>query len=108
MGSGWQKFIDDLRDTGGQLASEELKDLVAGAKGDSEGFIRRQGEKLELYLDQLARGAITKAQFEGYVLDIQDLTEMRSLKMSVSARARAHHFAKGITALVINGLLTLI
>ena len=51
---------------------------------------------------------MTKAQFEGYVLDIRDLTEMQSLKMSVSARARAQNFAKGITALVINGLLTLI
>lgn len=108
MRSGWHKLIDDLRNTGSQIAAEELKDLVAGAKGDTEVFIKRQGEKLELYLDQLARGAITKAQFEGYVLDIQDLTEMQSLKMSVSARARAHHFAKGITALVINGLLTLI
>jgi len=108
LGSGWQKFIDDLRDTGGQIAAEELKDLVAGAKGDSEAFIKRQGEKLELYLDQLAAGAITKAQFEGYVLDIQDLTEMQSLKMSVSARSRAHKFARGITTLVINGLLTLI
>jgi len=108
LGSGWHRFIDDLRDTGGQLASEELKGLVAGAKGDSDEFIRRQGEKLELYLDQLAQGMMTKAQFEGYVLDIRDLTEMQSLKMSVSARARAQNFAKGITALVINGLLTLI
>lgn len=108
MRSGWHKLIDDLRDTGGQLAAEELKDLVAGAKGDTEVFIKRQGEKLELYLDQLAAGAITKAQFEGYVLGIRDLIEMQAHKMSVSARTRAHEFTNGVMALVINGLLTVI
>ncbi len=39
--------------------------------------------------NQLAEGAITKEQFEGYVADIRDLTTMQSLKMTVAAKASA-------------------
>lgn len=106
--SKWEGFIDSLKDEGGKLAKEELKGLINNTKNDSEKFIKKQGEKLELYLDQLATSLITKEQFEGYVCDIRDLTEMHSLKMSVEAKARAQNLVRGITNLVTNGLLTLI
>jgi len=108
MGTKWEDFINNLKDSAGMLAKDELKTLIKTAKNDSEDFIRRQGEKMELYLIQLAEGKITKAQFEGYVLDIKDLTEMQALKMSVAAKARAQSLAKGVSDLVIDGLLTLI
>ena len=104
----WEDFIDNLRDDAGKLAKDEFKDLVKSAKGDANEFIRRQGEKLELYLTQLAEGKITKEQFEGYVCDIKDLTEMHALKMSVAAKVRAQRLVSGITDLIIDGLLDLI
>jgi len=61
-----------------------------------------------LYLNQLADGSITKEQFEGYVTDIKDLTKMQSLKMSVAGKASAQRLLKGITKLVIDGLLAMI
>lgn len=108
MASKWEDFIDNLRDEAGKLAKDELKDLVKTAKEDSEEFIKRQGEKLELYLNQLAMGEVTKEQFEGYILDIRDLTEMKVLEMSVEAKAKAQRLGKGIVNLIINGLISLL
>lgn len=108
MASNWEVFIDNLNDDAGKLAKDELKGLVKAAKNDSEAFIKRQGEKLERYLDQLAAGAITKDQFKEYVEDIRDLTVMEKLKMSVAAKASAQRLADGITSLVIDGLLSLV
>ncbi len=108
MGLEWHDFLDGLKDDAGKLAKEELKELIESTRGDSADFLKRQGEKLERYLNQLAAGLTTKEQFEGYVLDVRDLTEMQALEMSVAARARAQHLAEGITSLIINGLLGLI
>jgi hypothetical protein len=63
---------------------------------------------LDRYLNQLALSQMTKEQFEGYMRDIQDLTEMQALKMSVAAKARAQRLVQGVTDLIINGLLALI
>jgi len=104
MSSKWEEFIDNLKDSTGKLAKEELKTLIKTAKSDSEDFIRRQAEKIELYLIQLAEGEITKDQFEGYIQDIRDLTEMKALQMSVAAKVRAQNLAQGITNFVIHGL----
>ena len=108
MGSKWEDFIDNLRDEAGKLAKDELKDLIKTAKDESEDFIKEQGQKLEIYLTQLASGQITKNQFEGYVLDIKELTEMKALQMSVAAKASAQRMVNGITDLIIDGLLMLI
>jgi hypothetical protein len=108
MNSKWEEFIDNIKDTTGKLAKDELKNLVKDAKSDSEDFIKRQGEKLELYLNQLASGQITKEQCEGYLIDLRDLAEMQALKMSVAAKARAQSLAMGVTNIVLNGLIKLI
>ena len=108
MSSKWEDFIDNLRDESSKLAKDEMKDLVKNAKGDSEQFIKRQGEKLELYLNQLAMGEITKEQFEGYILDIKDLTELKALDMLADAKARAQRLINGIINLIINGLVSLL
>lgn len=108
MASNWEVFIDNLKDDTGKLAKDELKALVKTTKNDSEAFIKKQGEKLERYLDQLATGAITKEQFKEYVEDIKNLTEMEKLKMSVAAKASAQRLADGIASLIIDGLLSLV
>ena len=101
----WEEFLDNLQDDVATSIKDDLRALIMTAQDDSNAFIQRQGEKLELYLNQLAEGAITKEQFEGYVTDIRDLTKMQSVKMSVAGKARAQRLAKGITKLVIKGLM---
>ena len=108
MSANWEDFVSNLKDGAGSLLRMELSDLITNAKGDSDAFIKRQGEKLELYLNQLANGQITKEQFQGYVCDIRDLTEMHALKMSVAGKASAQRLVDGVIKLVINGLIAMV
>jgi len=105
MRAKWEEFIDNLQDEAATLIKDDLRTLILHTQDDSNAFVQRQGDKLELYLNQLADGAITKEQFEGYVTDIRDLTKMQSRKMSVAGKASAQRLVKGITKLVIKGLV---
>ncbi len=108
MAAPWEKFVDDLIAGGKKLAKGELTELVSSSKADANAFVHRQGEKLERYLNQLAAGEITRADFEVLVKDLKDLTELEALKMQVAAKASAQRLAAGIGDLVLNGLLKLI
>lgn len=90
------------------LAKEELKGLITSALDGSDAFVRKQAAKTERYLNQLATGKITKAQFEGYMKDIEDLTRMQALKLSVEAKARAQRLADGIQNLILDKMLKLL
>ena len=104
----WQEWLHSFGGELSNLAVGELKDLIETAKSDSEQFTKRQGEKVENYLNQLASHKITKEQFEGYMKDIKDLTEMKALQMEVEAKARAQRLADGIKNIIIEKLLKLI
>ncbi len=108
MSSIWEDFIDNIKDETGKLAKDELKDLVKNAKDDSTEFIKEQGEKLERYITQLAKSEINKGQFEGYVLDLADLTEMEANKRTVAAKASAQRLVEGVKNIIIDNLLSLI
>jgi hypothetical protein len=108
MAGKWHKFIDGLKDDGKTLAKDELKDLVKDAKADTDAFIKKQGVKLERYLNQLAAGDIKKKEFEGYVKDLTTLTLMQSASMAQAAQTRAHNLAMNIASLVLKGLIGLL
>jgi hypothetical protein len=108
MAAPWIKFLDDLNDEAGILAKEEMKDLVISSLGDASEFLKRQGVKMERYLNQLAAGEISKTEFEGYMKDIESLTRIQGAKLEVEARARAQRFADGIQNLILDGMLKLL
>lgn len=108
MSQKWEDFVEGFRDQSGKLLKDELSKLILTTKEDANAFLQRQGEKLELYLNQLAEGLITKEQFEGYVKDIKDLTNMKSLQMTVAGKASAQRLVQGISELVIKGLMAMV
>jgi hypothetical protein len=106
--SKWKSFVDDLKDEAGILAKTELKNLILNAKADSNLFIKKQGGKIERYLNQLASKKITKKRFKAYMEDIRDLTAMEQLKMRAAAKAGAQRLVNGIEELILNGLIMLL
>ena len=108
MSSDWEKFLDDLKVEGIGALKIELLSLLVETKADSEEFIRDQAQKVEQYLDQLAKGEITKEQFCGYMQDIKDLIELQSLKMAVAAKTRAQKLATGIQSMILDQLFRLL
>ena len=105
MCSRWEKFVEEVVDEAGLLVKEEVRQLLDMAAKDTGEFLRRQVEKIENYLDQLAEGRITKEQIEGYLLDIKDLIDMHVLKLSVVSRVKAQRLAIGITEIILDKLL---
>lgn len=87
---------------------DDLKRLVSGAKHDANEFVRKQGQKLERYLDLLGAGQISKEEFELWVKDLKTLTELRALELEVAAKASTQRLVAGITDLVINGLMKVV
>lgn len=108
MAGEWIEFVNNLKDEAGTLAKSELVALITSLKGDSNEFVRKQTAKVERYLDQLARGEITKQDFERYVRQIARLTEMESMKLSVAARASARRITHAVEDLILGRLLDLL
>lgn len=104
----WKDFVNNLKDEAGSLAKSELIGLVTSTKADADEFVRKQAEKTERYLNQLASGEITKEDFVQNMKNIQRLTEMQLLKLSVAAKASAQRLSDGIQNLIIGKLLSLI
>jgi len=104
----WHDFVDRLKDEGSTLAKEELKELVASAKADSNDFIRKQGRKMERYLSQMASGSITSKEFEGYMRDLVELTRMEAAALSQAAQTRAHRLATATVDLILKALVALL
>ncbi|MGA9406837.1 MAG: hypothetical protein WBW71_06870 [Bacteroidota bacterium] len=108
MAGDWKDFVNNLKDDAGSLAKSELTGLVRSVKADEDDFIRKQGEKTERYLNQLASGEITKEDFVQNMKNIQSLNEMQALKLSVAAKASAQRLTDGIQNLILDKLMNLI
>jgi hypothetical protein len=93
-----------LRD-GARFAVDELVGCVDGAKTDADDSIRSQGEMLEMYIRKLARGIITKDEFEDLVQGLVDLRKIKKARIGVGAKARAERTADRFRALVLDSLL---
>ena len=108
MSEQWEDFIDSFRDNIEPLLKDEIKSLIDFALNDTDDFVRRQGEKINRYLNQLAEDKITKTQYQGYMEDIRDLVEMHMLKLEVRARAGFQRLFNGIVDILLNKLLSIV
>ena len=106
--SKFTNFIDGIKDEGGKLAKNELKQIIASSKKDTSDFVRLQAENLERWTIMLADGDITAKGFKKLVKKMEVLTQLETIKLKVAAKASAQRLANGIEELVIKGLFSLI
>ena len=108
MPDDWKGFVNGLKDDAGSLAKSELIGLITSTKQDEDEFVRKQAEKSERYLNQLALGEITKEDFVQNMKNLKRLTEMQAIKLSVGAQASAQRLTLGIQNLILDKLMNLI
>lgn len=101
-------FIDGIKDEGGKLAKQELKQLVSSSKKDTSDFVRLQAENLERWTLMLADGDITAKGYKKLVKKMEVLTQLETIKLKVAAKASAQRLANGIQEMVVKSLFTLI
>lgn len=105
------KIDDDLKAILGDalsVAREDLKALIKTAKSDGSEFIKEQGKSLERYIAALAKGDITKAEFEDLVKGLASLHKIELRRLSAEVKSRAQELSNKMTELVINGLVKMI
>lgn len=101
-------FIDDIKDTTGKLAKDELKQLITSAKKDESDFVRLQAKNLERWTVMLAEGDLTTKGYKLLVRKMKVLTELETIKLNVKAKASSQRLAQGIQGLVVKQLFKLI
>ena len=101
-------FIDGIKDEGGKLAKQELKQLVSSGKKDTSDFVRLQAENLERWTIMLYDGDITAKGYKKLVKKMEVLTQLETIKLKVAAKASAQRLATCIEEIVVKGLFTLI
>lgn len=100
----WKAFVDGLADLDDQ-ARARIKQFVQEALRSSNVFLKRQANKLVLYIEQLAAGKISKEDFKGYVEDIRLLTEMEAAYVSLRAKRKLVDFAFNVSLLILRALI---
>lgn len=101
-------FIDGIKDAGGALAKDELKELIKTAKNDASDFVRCQAQNLERWTVMLADGELTPKGYKRLVKKMEVLTELESIRLKVKAKASAQRLAQGVQKIVVKQLFDLI
>ena len=105
------KIDDHLKEILGDavsFAKEDLEDLIKKAKADSSEFIKNQGKSLERYIAALAKGDISKEEFEDLVKGLASLHKIEYHRLSAEVKARAQELSNKVTELVVDGLVKMI
>ncbi len=103
MATAWEKYVEKLKNADKDL-KDGLKSLIKSAKEDAEGFLNVQGEYIEMYLDQLAKGEITKDQFKDNVKFINDVIEMEKPHLDPSVVPNLQRMQENISKVILEGL----
>ena len=104
MPAKWESYVGKLKKADTTL-KKGLKEFIKSTKEDPIGFIKVQGEYLEMYLDQLAKGEINKDQFKDNVQNIRDVVDLELLKLDPSEQPSAKKLQENTTKLILEGLV---
>ena len=98
-------FVNSVVDESGALAKEELIRLISDAKKDGSDFVRLQAENLERWTVMLAEGNLTLRGYKQLIENMDVLTQLEIIRLSVSAKASSQRLAEGIQTLILSGLV---
>ena len=99
-----ETFVNGLNDLGDKAKKDILK-FIRDSRKETSAFLKRQGKKLAIYIEQLAAGKITKKEFGGLVEDLRALTILHALGLSAAAKRKANAFAGKVEELVLTSLV---
>ena len=94
-------FLKALKDGLKQLVADTVQDFSQAASKDGQAFLTKARADLERWTKALARGQLSKADFEWLVQGKKDLAEMAALKQAGLALVRVDQFRSSLFDLVI-------
>lgn len=102
------QVIDKLKDEAISLASATFKLYKNEAKADAVRLIEDLKENLENWAIQLAKGELSKSDFEFLVMGQKELIEMNALKQAGIALKNTDVLKNSILNLATNTIISLI
>lgn len=95
-------FIDALMDELKAFANEQLKEYKDAAVKDGKAFIKDSEEDLKRWTKALAKGDLSKGDFEWLVESKKDLVELNALKQIGLTKIAISRFVNGVIDLVVD------
>jgi hypothetical protein len=94
----WENLKKGLEDLGKKSLSEFQKE----AEKDGRAFFKKTKKDLQRWTRLLARGELTREDFEWLVKSKKDLAEMEALKQAGLTLAKVEKFQNTVVSLVID------
>ncbi len=98
--SRFDDFLKILVRKAGDLAQQSLKEHRKEATRDARSFVEKARDDLERWTRLLARGELSRQDFEWLVKGKEDLAELEALEQAGLARARLQRFRRSLLDLV--------
>jgi len=97
----FEAFLKALKDGLRELVTNSIQDFSQAATKDGQAFFKKARVDLERWTKALARGQLSKADFEWLVQGKKDLAEMAALQQAGLALVRVDQFRSSLIDLVI-------
>ena len=95
-------YLEELKTGLKELARNTLKGFEKQATEDGRAFIEETKEDLQRWTSRLAKGELSKEDFEDLVLGQKELAKLVALKEAELARKRIQDFRNALVNLVID------
>jgi len=98
----FQDFVDSFKDGLQTYASEKWEDYKEEAIEDGEAFLKEASDDLKRWTEALAKGSLSKDDFEWLLESKKDLFELNALKQKGMTKIAISRFINGLVDLVLN------
>jgi len=99
--AGFDDFLKALKDGLKQLVTDTVQDFKQAATKDGEAFLANARTDLETWTKALAKGELSKEEFEWLLKGQKDLAEMVALKQAGLGLVRVDQFRSSLIDLVV-------
>ncbi len=98
----FDKFLEILENELGEFAEYSWKTYRAAAIKDGKAFIEKSKADLERWINLLARGELSRDDFEWLIVGKKDLAELVALKQKGLAKVALDRFINGLIDTIVS------
>lgn len=99
------KLLKDLKGNILNLLGDKLKEFKPELEQDLQEYIAQSKTKLERWVLLLAKGSITKEEFEWLLKSQQDLLALKALQVAGLSKIRLNNIKKSIISIIIETVI---
>lgn len=99
--------LDSIKGEALEMVKEQLKDLLAAAKAETDAVVRETGQKIQHWLLLRAQGELSDEELQALLYSRDQLLRQYKNTLDIKARARFEKIAVALVNLVLDKLVGL-